>query len=341
MTDTTFLVSGSVQDRASGRAGCGLRVEAWDRDTRHHDLLGVATTDNQGRFGIAFDESHFGDDDPNHLPDLFFRVFRGQDVVAETAAAVRRDAAAGENRVLLEADLPAIADDSGALPAQSSEVVLHELGESIAAAVGSVQAELARYPNVAGSFILDEMELNIPVRMRVDPLGQVRATVVNGAPSAGTGQLRLRLKPVLGQAVPPPVSAPQPLEALATLSGEEIALLKTQRIYSVDDLLRVGRNASGRDAIDQLGITASLDEVRERAVILALPVLPSLVAEGLLRINVTTPISFVGKDPAILAEGLSNELGRPVSIEEVVAWQQGTRQELRLPSASVEEWQDR
>ena len=36
-----------------------LRVEAWDKDLIHSDLVGSAVTDEGGAFRIAFSASHF------------------------------------------------------------------------------------------------------------------------------------------------------------------------------------------------------------------------------------------------------------------------------------------
>ncbi|CAN5630193.1 hypothetical protein BH23GEM10_BH23GEM10_00060 [soil metagenome] len=79
-----FEIRGTVVERG-GRTGVqGLHVEAWDRDTRFHDMLGVAITDGAGRFRIRFTDEYFGDFRPDLLPDVFFRVFRDDALILTT-----------------------------------------------------------------------------------------------------------------------------------------------------------------------------------------------------------------------------------------------------------------
>src|ERR1700755_1674564 len=52
----------------------------------------------------------------------------------------------------------------------SAEVAIHELGESLAATVASVQGEMARYNTALGTYVLDEIDISIPVMLRVTKL---------------------------------------------------------------------------------------------------------------------------------------------------------------------------
>lgn len=106
MATELFRVQGRVVDRATRRGVRGLRVEAWDRDTRYHDLLGVEITDRDGRFALSFDSEYFGDYAPDTLPDLYYRVFQAGTLLAGTEAEVNRNAAPGTHEVTLEVALP-------------------------------------------------------------------------------------------------------------------------------------------------------------------------------------------------------------------------------------------
>lgn len=213
---------------------------------------------------------------------------------------------------------------------ESTEVVLHELGQSVAASIAAMQQELDHYPNTLGAYLLDEVELELPVHMRVDLLGQVLTTVVEGTPSAQAGRLRLRVRPVLGACQPPVVYSNQTLEALQALSPEEIAQLARFRIYSVDDLLRVGRTAAGSGALAKLGLRTQADDLMKRAELLSVPVFPTGVADALLKIGITSVEDFVRGDPRVLAEALSRLVpieifGNGISAEDIEAWQREIR----------------
>ncbi len=78
-----------------------LRVEAWDKDVRHNDLLGSVITDESGRCIIRFDERYYADSrDP--LPDVFFRVYEGERLRHSTEHSPMQNLAAGEYSFMLE-----------------------------------------------------------------------------------------------------------------------------------------------------------------------------------------------------------------------------------------------
>ncbi len=79
-----FEIVGTVVERGTQHGVQGLRVEAWDRDTKYHDMLGSTITDGAGRFQIRFTDQYFGDSAPDRLPDVFFRVFRDETLVLST-----------------------------------------------------------------------------------------------------------------------------------------------------------------------------------------------------------------------------------------------------------------
>lgn len=312
----TYQISGRVIDKQTGGGVSGVRVEAWDKDVKFHSLLGRTEVDSEGHFRIEFDESYFGDYGGDRQPDLFFKVFRDTELVASTEGAVRRNVTPGEVSSVIELESPT------PLPApRSAEVGLHEVGESIAASLVMVQRELARYPNTLGAYILDEVDLNIPMHLRTDSLGQIMATVANGDPGNTTAQVHLRVRPILGATQPRPTGAQQPLRALGTLSPQTITQLHAKRIFSVEDLQRVGRNAAGLAALEKLGLGVPVRQVLGRAEVLGLPVVPAAVAEALLQSNVFTPDAFVDANPEKLASTLSQKVGQPISEQDVKLWQ--------------------
>lgn len=79
-----FEIVGTVVQRGTRKGVQGIRVEAWDRDTRFHDMLGSTVTDGAGRFRIRFTDDYFGDYAGDRLPDVFYRVFRDETLILST-----------------------------------------------------------------------------------------------------------------------------------------------------------------------------------------------------------------------------------------------------------------
>jgi 5-hydroxyisourate hydrolase-like protein (transthyretin family) len=80
----TYTFTGMVLNQATQRGVAGLRVECWDRDAKINDLLGETITDKVGRFAIAFDDARFSDSGRDIHPDIFLKVFSGDNLIHST-----------------------------------------------------------------------------------------------------------------------------------------------------------------------------------------------------------------------------------------------------------------
>jgi hypothetical protein len=106
----SYLVFGRVIDRETKRGIRGLTVEAWDKDMIVDDLVGTAITGERGAFQIRFDESDFFDgSDFKDLflvrrPDLYFRVYRGDELIESTEDSVLWNVQREDIEVQIEVD---------------------------------------------------------------------------------------------------------------------------------------------------------------------------------------------------------------------------------------------
>ncbi|MEA3201738.1 MAG: hypothetical protein QOE90_3166 [Thermoplasmata archaeon] len=210
-----------------------------------------------------------------------------------------------------------------------SEVVLHELGETVASAAMGIHEELARHPRASGCYILDDLELTLPVRARLDELGQVLVSLSNDA-APGGATLRLRVRPSQDAPRAPLPSAPQPLSTLG-LPHQAIEKLAAHRVFSVDDLMRISQTAAGRAALANLRLGASLDRALDKAAILALPTIPPALLEAIAKTAIKDPAGFLAADPARLAKDLAPILPEPIAPDVLRSWQDATRGALRVP----------
>ncbi len=86
--ENSYRITGRVVDRATRNGIAGLRVEAWDKDHVFDDLVGSDETDADGRFRIEFSESYFSELFFDRKPDLYFKVFSGDELLASTKESV-------------------------------------------------------------------------------------------------------------------------------------------------------------------------------------------------------------------------------------------------------------
>ncbi len=83
-----FNISGRVINSKTEEGIYNLRVEAWDKDAKYNDLVGVVQTGRDGRFEISFDLSYFREYYPDNAPDLFFKVFKSKKLLKSTEDSV-------------------------------------------------------------------------------------------------------------------------------------------------------------------------------------------------------------------------------------------------------------
>ncbi len=211
--------------------------------------------------------------------------------------------------------------------AASTEVALHELGESLVTSAVTVQRELRRYGEANGAFMLEDLEMELPVKLRVDSLGQMMAEVVS-EPAANSvlTRIRLRIRPDSHPVDAIPIIADAPLARLNTLSSQQIAFLEQHRIFSVEDLLRAVRSVAVRNALEAVIPAAALDDSLSRAGVLLIPVVPPRVAMALLDMGLKSADEFLHRDTLELATLLTKSLGETVSSDFVMRWQGDLKQ---------------
>jgi hypothetical protein len=67
-------------------------------------MLGSAITDSNGRFSFTFDSTYFGDYAGDHAPDVFFKVYLGDNVIKNTIDTPMMNQAPGDIRATIEID---------------------------------------------------------------------------------------------------------------------------------------------------------------------------------------------------------------------------------------------
>lgn len=100
MAAKKFVIYGKVIDRNTQAGISSLKVEAWDKDEKYDDLIGVAFTGRDGSFIIKYDETYFREFARDVLPDLYFKVFRGEELLKSTKDSVIVNASQREDVVI-------------------------------------------------------------------------------------------------------------------------------------------------------------------------------------------------------------------------------------------------
>jgi hypothetical protein len=106
---TSRHIAGRILNRRTRQGIPALRVEAWDKDLILDDVVASAITDALGSFRIEFDQSHFQELFLDREPDLFFKIFRGDELIKSTEDSVLWNIQAGETEIEIEVDVPPVA----------------------------------------------------------------------------------------------------------------------------------------------------------------------------------------------------------------------------------------
>jgi len=322
---SSFRVAGRVLQHGAGQLPPALRVEGWDYSPRAGGLVGAAAyAAADGTFEIALPAPAGASS--GAVPQLVFRLYAADVLVGTTPGAVTWGPDGTGTAVV---ELTGTIEDRG-------EVVLHELGETIADAVNRMQGQLSRYPSTVGTYVVDEMNVSVPVSVRLDGLGQIRTRVVEQVPD-GTqvGQVTLRVRPALGVTGPAQPGLPQSLSVLTELTLTMVAALNGLRVYSVEDLVRLAQQPAGRQALVPLLPGVDLDALLAKAALLATPVLPAAVRQALVGLGFASLAAVAdATDPEALANALSARIGQPITAGDVREWQRRVQAELAIPLPS-------
>ena len=74
MADYREIVTGTIVHKSSGAPVAGATVEVYDKDLLINDHLGTTTTDEAGRFRVAFGWADYKDAFLEDRPDIFLKV---------------------------------------------------------------------------------------------------------------------------------------------------------------------------------------------------------------------------------------------------------------------------
>ncbi|UII31481.1 hypothetical protein LVD17_24620 [Fulvivirga ulvae] len=133
----TYSVQGIVTLKETQAVVPDIKVEAWDKDHKICDQLGVSITDKSGSFYIQYPESKFKDDPKDDLPDVFFRLYAGDEMIHTTEGSPLKNIVKKKGIVI---ELESIAEDHQQDQPPSKDIVLN-LAENVSATPQSLQKD--------------------------------------------------------------------------------------------------------------------------------------------------------------------------------------------------------
>ena len=285
MPPTNYRIDGRVIERASRAGVPNLTVEAWDRDTRFHDMLGSAVTRADGSFSLAFDSEYFGDYGGDRAPDVFFKILRDGKLVKSTLNEPLMNLAAGVTQVTLEIGEGAVMPAPGRDRIRSQHVlkVANFIHQSDFKGVVKEQRDkasmLGRFLAAAGGSALAAFDLE-PLR----PGGVQTAQVVGQDTVSAMANLAARQVQVSEVKTFDPKSDANSVRALADFPmrvkpGDQVTLYEEQgtvRYYSVvkqvapasvdaETVARLDREVKDLKGDEMARLKAELAQVRQSA----------------------------------------------------------------------------
>jgi hypothetical protein len=85
----THQIKGYVKSEKGQQPIPKLRIEAWDKDLLIDDFLGAAISDEKGYFSIDFREEFYQEIIFDRKPDIYFKVWKGDQMLLDTQKSVR------------------------------------------------------------------------------------------------------------------------------------------------------------------------------------------------------------------------------------------------------------
>ncbi|MCW3071977.1 MAG: hypothetical protein JWO44_1867 [Bacteroidetes bacterium] len=87
MAPKAFKLSGFLKN-TNKQPLASLRIEAWDKDMLLDDFVGEATSEKNGSFNITFTQKRFKELFFDNKPDLYFKIYSGNDLIHNTEKSV-------------------------------------------------------------------------------------------------------------------------------------------------------------------------------------------------------------------------------------------------------------
>ena len=85
MKNKKVTITGKVISQQSQDPIADLRVEAWDNDVQFNDFVGASDTNEKGEFAITLASPFYQEWAESQNPDFYFKVYKGDKLILNTA----------------------------------------------------------------------------------------------------------------------------------------------------------------------------------------------------------------------------------------------------------------